>query len=145
MPTVNLDVDLPGDGYLDIDKDFNVIDIFSNLPYRDGLVGSYFLSNQTISPLINYADINNSLKQFGSPVVGKSYAVLNRKNYFDTGLPSTETISIMAISLPLLETSGMGGLLHQTIINQGRFRMVTHCGHLAKAMGHKLQPMVILV
>lgn len=110
MPTVNLDVDLPGDGYLDIDKDFNVIDIFSNLPYRDGLVGSYFLSNQTISPLINYADINNPLKQFGSPAVGKSYAVLNRKNHFDTGLSSTETISIMAISLPLLETSGMGGI-----------------------------------
>lgn len=100
MPALNLGVTLPGTGYKNI-SDFVVTNIFANLPYTTGLVGSYFLSSQTLSPLINYANLNLSLSRVGSPTVGTKYATTSPTSYFDTGLPSTSNMTILAISYPI--------------------------------------------
>lgn len=71
---------------------FNVVDVFADLPIKDGLVGAYFLSNQVPNPRVNYANLNKPLTVVGTPVVGKGYTQFNsHKDGFDTGLHSTQT------------------------------------------------------
>ncbi|WP_437890150.1 hypothetical protein [Phytobacter sp. V91] len=110
MPAVNLGVSLPPRDYRNI-SEFIVDKIFGELPYRNGLVGAYFLSNQTASPLLNYANLALPLTRVGNPVVGEKYAALDHSNYYDTGLPSTETLAIMAISLPSVSVSSQSGVI----------------------------------
>lgn len=110
MAAVNLGVKLPGTGYKHI-SEFNIEDVFSGIPYKDGLIGAYFLTNQNVSPLINYADISKPLVRVGNPVVNDKYTILDHANYYDTGLQSTETLSALAISLPSLSTTNMSGII----------------------------------
>lgn len=110
MAVVNLGVQLPGSGYKHI-SEFNVEDVFSGIPFKDGLVGAYFLTNQNVSPLINYADMSKPLMRVGNPVVNDKYTILDHANYYDTGLPSTETLSALAISLPSVSTTNLSGII----------------------------------
>ncbi|KQN46820.1 hypothetical protein ASE93_11950 [Serratia sp. Leaf50] len=110
MTTINLGVSLPGVGYPHI-ADFQVEEIFAGLPFKDGLMGAYFLSNKTVSPLINYADMSRPLTRVGSPTVGAKYTTLDHQNYYDTGLPSSPTLAIMAVSMPSSAANFQGGVV----------------------------------
>ncbi|WP_437891522.1 hypothetical protein [Phytobacter sp. V91] len=110
MPAINLGVSLPPRDYRNI-SEFVVERIFDDLPFKTGMVGAYFLSNQTVSPLINYANAELPLTRIGNPVVGATYTTLDHSNYYDTGLPSTESLAVIGISLPAVSTTAQSGVV----------------------------------
>ncbi|BEL82533.1 hypothetical protein SM12BL3_38400 [Serratia marcescens] len=110
MATVNLGLTLPPRRYKHI-SEFIVHDIFANLPYKTGMVGAYFLSSQTVSPLVNYANLSKPLTRHGNPIAGPKYATLDHNNYYDTGLPSTSTLAVIGISLPIASTTQQSGVI----------------------------------
>lgn len=79
--------------------DFQLFSVMANCPVKAGLIGSYFLGSKNADPTHNFANPSIPLLKVGSPVISQKYASLSRGGgYFDTQLPSSATLTIVAIS-----------------------------------------------
>lgn len=80
-------------------SEFELFSVMANCPVTLGLVGSYFLGSKNADPTYNFANPSLPLISMGTPVISEKYATLSRSSgYFDTQIPSSATLTMLAIS-----------------------------------------------
>ena len=79
--------------------DFKLFDVMKEVPYKTGLLGSYFLGGKNVDPTYNFANPALPLLAVGNPdTTDARFAKLSRlTGYFNTQLPSTTSLTIVTL------------------------------------------------
>lgn len=79
--------------------DFKLFDVMKEVPYKTGLLGSYFLGGKNVDPTYNFANPALPLLPVGNPdTTDARFAKLSRlTGYFNTQLPSTTSLTLIAL------------------------------------------------
>ena len=78
---------------------FQLFNVMNTNPHKTGLVGSYFLGGKSADPTYNYANPDLPLLVHGTPDTSDPrFAKMSRlTGYFDTQLPSTNSLTIVTL------------------------------------------------
>ncbi|HHS9612552.1 TPA: hypothetical protein ACTXE0_004595 [Klebsiella michiganensis] len=79
--------------------DFNLFHVMNTNPFKDGLIGSYFLGKKNADPTYNFANPELPLAVHGSPDISDPrFAKLSRSTgYFDTQIASSTEQTIIVL------------------------------------------------
>lgn len=98
-------------------SDFELFNIMNDVPYKTGLLGSYFLGSKNADPTYNFANPSLPLLAVGDIPTQNKYATLSRAAYYDTQLLSQTSVTIIAMGRQ--PASGVTGIAIASYLKDG--------------------------
>lgn len=98
-------------------SDFELFSIMNDVPYKTGLLGSYFLGSKNADPTYNFANPSLPLLAVGDIPTQNKYATLSRAAYYDTQLLSQTSVTIIAMGRQ--PASGVAGIAVSSYLKDG--------------------------